>query len=176
MEVAGLELVPASDEVRRQCERAAAELGFAVPCPGVLPKGSYSTPPLVEGCRLRLVGPGCFVWHRWLVGSIEFPSTLRVGHLLVQGSPRPRSPVRFVYGPAWWPEATVQIIGRDRIRRSTARWIEVPDGSESLFGGHLLLMWTESGNTYGIGFHGYDPGARELDLAVARSLTMVEPS
>jgi hypothetical protein len=123
---------------------------------------------------LLLVGPGCFAWRRWLAGSIEFPSELRVSHLLVQGS-RPRSPVRFVHGPAWSPEAEVTIIGRERLRGRTAHWVEVPDDSGSLLGGHLLLMWAESGHTYGVGFHGFDFGARALDMAIARSLTMVEP-
>jgi hypothetical protein len=119
---------------------------------------------------LLLVGPGCFAWRRWLAGLIEFPSELRVSHLVVQGSPRRRSPVRFDHGPAWSPEAEVTIIGRERLRGRTAHWVEVPDDS-----GSLLLMWAESGHTYGVGCHGFDPGARALDMAIAHSLTMVEP-
>lgn len=175
LEVGGVVLVPSSGAVRRQCERAARELGYAVPCPAMLPKGSYSTPPIIEGCRLRLVGPGCFEWRRWLAGSIEFPSEVRVSHLVIQGSPRPRSPARFVHGPAWWPGANVEVVGRYRVRGHLAHWIEVPDDSGAVLGGHLLLMWTERGHTYGIGFHGYDQGARALDLAVVRSLAMVPP-
>lgn len=175
-EVAGVELVPASAVVRRQCERAARQLGYPVPCPGMLPKRSYSTPPVISGCRLRLVGPGCFQWRHWLAGSIEFPSTVRVGHLIIQGSPRPRSPARFAHGPAWGPGANVETVGHERLRGRIAQWIEVPEGEGSALGGHLLLMWTEGEHTYGIGFHGYDTGARTLDLTVARSSTMVSPS
>jgi hypothetical protein len=54
---------------------------------------------------------------------------------VVQGSPRPRSPVRFVHGPAWSPEAEVTIIGRERLRGRTAQWVEVPDDSGSLLQG-----------------------------------------
>jgi hypothetical protein len=175
-QVAGVELVPASAAVLRQCQRAANELGYAVPCPGVLPRGSYSTPPVIPGCRLYLVGTGCFEWRRWLIGSIEFPSKVRVSHLVIQGSPLPRSPERFVHGPAWWPGAKVEIVGRQRLRGRAAQWIEVPEGSGSTLGGHLVLMWTENGHNYGIGFHGHDRGARALDLAVTRRLTMVAPS
>jgi hypothetical protein len=174
--VAGVDLVPASSAVRRQCQRAAEELGYPVPCPGVLPKESYSTAPIIEGCRLRLIGPGCFQWRRWLAGSIEFPSRVRVSHLVIQGSPRPEPPARFVHGPAWWPGAKVEIVGRDRLRGRPAQWIRVPEDSGATLGGHLLLMWTESDHTYGVGFHGYDRGARALDLAVSSSLTMVAPT
>jgi hypothetical protein len=171
--VAGVELVPASAMVPVQCERAAREVGYPVPCPGLLPKESFSTPPVIGGCRLRLIGPGCFQWRRWLVGSIEFPSTVRVGHLVFQGSPRPQPPARFVHGPAWWPGAEVEIVGRSRLRGLPAQWIQVPDGSGATLGGHLVLMWTERSHTYGVGFHGHDHGAKALDLAVAGSLAMV---
>jgi hypothetical protein len=174
--VAGVQLVRASATVRSQCERAAQELGYPVPCPGVLPKGSFSTPPVIEGCRLRLIGPGCFQWRRWLAGSIEFPSKVRVSHLVIQGSPRSEPPERFVHGPAWWPGAKVEVVGRERLRGRSAQWIRVPECSGATLGGHLLLMWTEDNHTYGVGFHGYDRGARALDLVVANSLTMLAPS
>jgi hypothetical protein len=176
--VAGVEVVPATDAIPQQCEAAAHELGFAVPCPGLIPKGSYSTPPVVKGCRLLMVGTGCGPsrWRLWLVGSIEFPSKTRVGHLVLQGSPERRTLERFVYGPGWWPQAPkIETVGHQRFRGHSAEWIEVPEGSGSSLGGHLVLVWTKGDHTYGIGFHGYDSGARALDLLLAHSLTMIAP-
>jgi hypothetical protein len=178
VEIAGVRLVPVPPAVRGECQQAADALGYAVLCPTRLPQGAHATPaPSVDtGCTLHAVGIGCFRWRRWLVGTIDFPSPHRAGHVAVQGSPSPLSSRRFVYGPAWWPGSRVAITGSATLRGREASWLSVPEGSESLMGGHLVLTWTEGGHTYGIGFHGHDRAARELGLAVARSATMVYPA
>jgi hypothetical protein len=50
-------------------------------------------------------------------------------------------------------------------------------GSGSAFARHVVLIWTVSGHTYGVGFHNVH-GIRptlDLDVALARGITLVAP-
>lgn len=38
-----------------------------------------------------------------------------------------------------------------------------------------MFVWWMGSHTYALGFHGTDPGARELDEAVVKTLRFVSP-
>jgi hypothetical protein len=98
-------------------------------------------------------------------------------HLVFQGSPRPiHDYVKFIDGPAWYPGERVEVGSWITIHGRRARWVFVPPRTnESIFSGHVVLVWTAGGHTYGVGFHDWNPRSvtRAMDIEVARHLRMV---
>ncbi len=47
----------------------------------------------------------------------------------------------------------------------------------SAFAGHVVLIWTAGGHTYGVGFHAFHgiENALALDLELARAVKLVRP-
>ncbi len=180
MVVAGIPLVGVSSTVRRDCQSAADWLGYAVPCPQVLPLGSQPTPLscVVTDCR-RFIAPGTFsaAGVRWAFGSIDFPTSLRVGHLVIQASPRQEDIAPFIYiKPVSGITGVVHVVRRLRVGSRDYKVVLVPHTGGTAFAGHTVLVWTAHGHTYGLGFHQHDAGALALDIAVARSLVLVGPT
>ena len=178
--VAGIPLVGASSAVRRDCQSAADWLGYAVPCPQVLPLGSQPTPLpcVVTDCR-RFIAPGTFTAAgvRWAFGSVDFPTSLRVGHLVIQASPLPEDVAPFIYGkPVSGITGVVHVVRTLRVGSRDYKVVLVPHAGGSAFAGHTVLVWTARGHTYGLGFHQHDAGALALDVAVVRSLVLVGPT
>ena len=175
--------------LRAQCSRTARVVGYAVPCPTVLPSGLRATLG-AHGCRLGMIGPGgagacARSWRGWIVGSSELhgadagPPGFQ--HLVVGGAPRvARDPARAIDGPGMVPGSRVQSRGPFRAGAISGRLYYVPaktnDGSA--FMDHLVMVWTSSGHTYAYGFHVVATAAeaRALDVEVARHLVMVAPT
>jgi hypothetical protein len=186
--VAGVPFVAASTAVRDECEETAASVGYAVPCPTLLPAGLSATPPVRAGCGFEIVAadgqPGCegVEWHDWMFGSSQVGNEATAGfqHLVVQAAPRIiRDPARAIDGPGMFPGSRVQGRGAVRIGRQTMRWYFVPPNLNmgSAFMDHLVLVWNASGHTYAYGFHVVDTlaEARALDIALVRHLKMAPP-
>lgn len=81
-------LVRASTKLLAKCQAAARTVGYAVPCPTLVPAGLFPTPD-IGGCHLGIIGPGGIggcarSWRRWIVGSSETADQ----HLVIVGSPR----------------------------------------------------------------------------------------
>jgi hypothetical protein len=184
--VAGVPFVAAPTAVRDECEQTAASVGYAVPCPTLLPAGLSATPPVRAGCAFAIVAadgqPGCegAQWHDWMFGSSQVGNETTAGfqHLVLQAAPRIiRDPARAIDGPGMFPGSRVQGRGGVRIGRETMHWYFVsPNLNEgSAFMGHLVLVWNASGHTYAYGFHVVDTlaKARTLDFALVRHLKMV---
>ena len=100
--VAGLGFGKAPASVHRACERAARQVGYAVPCPTLLPSGVTAYPSgSVHGCSIQIIGAGGLggcarSWRGWVVGSSQSP------HLVLQAAPRVVSnPARAIDGPGW---------------------------------------------------------------------------
>ncbi len=175
--VAGVELVPASARVCRQCQTAADWVGYPVPCPRLLPRGAHPTTLGWPVAELGFISASTAGGQRWALGSIEFPASRRVGHLTLQASPRPiRDATRFVDAQGWTRSAPMlPLRGSVRVNGWNARFVDA-EKAESFSQHHVVLMWTVGGHSYGIAFHGRDRGTYALDLAIARATTLVLPT
>jgi hypothetical protein len=168
-------LVQASPELRGKCRATANEVGYPVPCPTRVPEGLIATRG-IGGCQLDVIGPAVCArtWRGWVVGSSETNDQ----HLVITASPRAlRSDAKVVNGPAWYPSARVRPLRSLTINGWRIRAVYVPPGSNdgSAFAHHVVLIWTVSGHTYGVGFHNVH-GLRptlDLDVALARGIRLV---
>jgi hypothetical protein len=185
--------VPASAELVAECQATAQAVGYAVPCPMRVPAGlvPYGGRP---GCEIEIIGPakqcpntalGAFThesWRGWVVGSsitVNDQQTL-TQHLVLTASPHPLTDyAKLVNGPAWYPSARVKVLGRATVNGQRMREVYVsPDTNDgSAFAGHVVLIWTTGGHTYGVGFHNLHgmKSALALDLQLARSIKLVRP-
>jgi hypothetical protein len=180
--------VPAAPIVRQACQQTADAVGYAVPCPTLLPVGIEPTPGY-HGCHFYFVAamgvPGCggAVWRGWFFGSIMVDSAYTAGfqHLVVQGMPSVvGNPVQAIDGPGRLIRgAGVKPLGAVNVQGMTMRWYFVPPNLNegSAFQQHLVLVWTTAGHTYAYGFHVVDTiaDARALDLELVRHLVSVKP-
>jgi hypothetical protein len=173
-------LVQASPELHEKCRATANEIGYPVPCPTLVPKGLTATRG-IRRCEFDIVGPGGVgrcgrAWRGWVVGSSETNDQ----HLVIVASPRVlRSDAKVVNGPAWYPSARVRRLRSLTINGWRMRAVYVPFGTNagSAFARHVVLIWTVSGHTYGVGFHNVH-GLRptlDLDVALARGIRLVAP-
>ena len=92
-------------------------------------------------------------------------------------SPRVVDVRHFLYGPWAGPSEPFGNLGKTclgAIRAHLARGLSTPSNSD--FQNHVVLIWSEEGHTYGVGFHGLGPRVIALDRAVARSIMLVEPN
>lgn len=175
----------------RQCRDAARAVGYPVPCPMHLPRGLVGTPTGVPtrtgvisqpGCqpRFRIVGISPCTplkgWQGWIVGSSEIKWPRE--HLVILASPRVIDDyAKFVNGPAWHEGERVEVgrwISSDGWR---ARWVYVPPRTNegSAVAGHVMLIWTARGHTYGVGFHDTSTRAiaRALDTELMNHMRLV---
>jgi hypothetical protein len=144
VEVGGVYLTPTSRGFRASCRRVADRLGFAVPCPGLLPTAPRGSPPprlcdQPAACRrgrvMRFV-QGAFVVPPGYVGAPGGFSAL-----VVAATPAPGT----IGGSAlqcrrehWLATPTVR-----RNRGVLAACLDDPH--RSAFGGSVLLRWWERG-------------------------------
>ena len=99
---------------------------------------------------------------------------------MITASPKPlASYAKVVNGPAWYPKARVRPVGRVNINGWGMRAVYVPPATNdgSAFMQHVVLVWSDAGHTYGIGFHNTRGIHRTLllDEALARHVKLVGP-
>jgi hypothetical protein len=159
-------LVPASRSVVADCRVTARIVGYPVPCPMKVPRG---TPPT------GFVGPATgHSWRGWVAGS----SYASGEHLVLTATPRPlRNDAKVVNGPAWYPYARVTPLAWIRINGLRMRAVYVPPATNdgSAFMNHVVLIWTVGRHTYGVGFHNVSTIRETLleDVELARSIELV---
>jgi hypothetical protein len=180
---ADLSLVPSPTSLRATCLATARVVGYPVPCPTRIPPGLRATPGAdASGCALDVIGPGgvgrCHrSWRNWVIGSSETADQ----HLVLTATPRPfRNYAKVVNGPAWYPQAKVRRLGWVIVNGRRMRAVYAPRRTNegSAFSDHVVLIWTERGHTYAVGFHNAE-GIRqtaELDEALARGIELVGAS
>jgi hypothetical protein len=176
--------------VRAECQATADADAYKVPCPALLPSGVTVTPP-VQGCHFAVVASvstdrwlGCSGGRdarRWFFGTVMASGPPGTGnapfqHLVVSGAPRVVQAPRAVVGPGirtgpLEPRGIVHVDGW------LMRFYVVPPGNFSAFRGHLVLVWSQNGQTYVYGFHIVKglAMARALDLELVRHLYLVPP-
>jgi hypothetical protein len=140
-----------------------------------------STPTPVGDPALRelpfadeYVRPGFRGYRRWMFLTVEFPTATREGHLVISASPRPVDAPHFM---SLRPSSDDKLnrVERLRFRGRSGEVVRVLVSDGSIFQRHTVLMWTEGGHTYGVGFHGLDKEAEDLNLEVASKIELVGP-
>ena len=177
-----LRLVAAPRALLRKCHATARVVGYPVPCPTYVPAG-LAFDPSHAPC-LDIIGAGgkagCGAaaksWRGWVVGT----SNVGAQHLGITASPRRLTNyAKLVNGPAWYPRARIRPLGWVTVSGRRMRAIYVPPETNdgSMFMHHVVLAWSESGHTYGFGFHnvqGIHPTLL-LDEELARHIKLVRP-
>jgi hypothetical protein len=179
--VRGVILQPTGPVLRSQCRAAARILGFAVPCPGLLPapEGIPLQPPdcvTVSACVWQQTTRPAF--KRFLFDS-EFAAppgyhglgVPGVGHIVLiaeQAAAAHSANAELMFCLDQAPIRKLTIGG------NRATIAACPEGSYET-GGHVLLRWVHRGVLAGVSFHGVTATNIGLDLAVARHITWVSP-
>ena len=150
--VGGVEFDAAPPGVLSACRSTASKVGYAVPCPTLLPLGTRSFGS-VPTCHVPVIGTACSGgWPGWVVGSSVSPA----GHLVITASPRViRDPAKLLNGPGWYHGAAERRLGSP-ILSGRKRWVYfVPPATNdgSSFAGHIVVLWSQDGHSYAVGFH-----------------------
>ena len=177
--------VPRTVRLLRQCQRTARAVGYPVPCPTALPEGLVGTAVTAGPCRgyrSQLVGTACAsiaAWRGWVFGSTQLGTGRSFQHLVIQVAPRPVSYAEAVNGPTVTPGDHPEVGGPITIDHRRMRWLFVNPQTNpgSAFMGHVVLVWTEAGHTYAVGFHAVTSltAAAALDYQLVRRLQLVRP-
>ena len=170
LELGGVYLVPTSGRLHRRCQEAAELLGFAVPCPSLLPQPPPNAPPPTL-CDRRLP---CSPESGFLLevsGFVVPPGYVGVdpatGARLVIGAARPAAPFPVAcFGER--PVATVNVRG------TRGRLSECPPES-TVHRGSVLLRWRERGVVMVVSVYGHTDRARRLVLALVTHVKPVLP-
>jgi hypothetical protein len=173
VEVEGVALVPTGQAFRASCRRAADRLGFAVPCPELLPVPASGPAP----SRLcQEVGGGCRRELRWfsMEGFVVPPDATgapgRLGALSLLASPEPAAaagPVIRCAGQR--PGASPTLHGRPAVLATC------PAGYQGWSTDSVLLRWSQGGTFLALGLRGPSEHNQRLAVALAGHLRLVPP-
>jgi hypothetical protein len=169
LDLGGEYLVRTSVRLRRQCRQAANRVGFAVPCPTLLPPLEPSTVPPAP-CELpSTCTPGSgFLFE---VGGFTVPAGRIVayqnfgGQLVIAAAKRPTAFAVSCDGERPVAQATV--------RGHPGLVAECPDDSSP--NGGVLVRWRERNTFLVVSISGRGDLHRRLILAVAAHLALVPP-
>jgi hypothetical protein len=196
VEIDGLYLVPTTKALRRSCRVAAHFVGFAVPCPGLLPSGftgetvknlcahgahpAPGTPGAVTRCvspdvtspRSQVLGDWTFYLNDMEIGvppgyvGINIPGTSPAAHLVIEAGPTASEDY-------WGCGAQIEkITGSTVIRGVRMSIARCPPGSD-LVSGHLMLTWSRRGVTYTVTLHGYSAANLAILKVLAAHLQLI---
>jgi hypothetical protein len=174
-EVGGVDLTPTSRAFRASCQQVADRVGFAIPCPGLLPTWSPDRPPpqLCEDMTACERGRRMVHIHHFAVPSGYVGATYGSGVLVVvavtaqglAGNPalRCRNERRV---------ATPTVQG---IPAVLAACVDDPRGAYFSLGGFVLLRWSQQGTLVTVSVHGHSEVNQRLVVALADRLHLVAP-
>lgn len=171
LELGGVSLVPASSWLRRQCRPAADRLGFAVPCPTLLPVPSPgAAPPTLCDPRF-LCGPE--VGFLFEEDGFMAPR----GYVGVDGRPRGRLALAAARQVTAFPVACLggRTVARIQVHGMRGGLFECPAEAGAHFGG-VLLRWRERGVVVAVSLHGHTELNRRLVMVLAAHVELVLPS
>jgi hypothetical protein len=170
LEVGGIYLTPTNHRFHAHCPQAADRVGFAVPCPTLLPTSPPGLPPprLCQGppsCQRRqqLVFTQDFVVP---FGAVGAPSGY--GALAITATPTHGGPD--LQCPGERPIATPAVQQTRAVL--TACQHDVP----SVLGGSLRLRWTQHDTAVVVSVPGPSEANRRLVVTVADHLHLVRPT
>jgi hypothetical protein len=171
LEIGGVYLAPTDRAIRSRCQLAADRLGFAVPCPGLLPTSAPGTvPPELCGQESPCDRGGGFSFRQ--EGFTVPPGYLGVdkqplGSLEITASPT-RQPT--VVNLACETERRIATV---RVRGTPAALVGCPGWSSS---GQVTLRWTRSGARIAVSLQGASAVNQQLLIALAAHLRPVRPT
>ena len=171
LELGGVQLVPTSSELRRQCREAADLLGIVVPCPMLLPAAS---PGAVSR---RFCDPAFFCVPEDGFLFEERQLMLPPEHVGVDG----QRPGRLVIAAATRAAAfEVACLGGLKVatielRGTRGSLYECPPEAGAHFGG-VLLRWRAAGVVMAVSLQGHSELNRRLVGALAAHMEPVPPS
>lgn len=190
--IAGNQFIRSPVSIERECALTASVVGYRVPCPEIVPRGTVPGP----GPDEEVVGPDSTsgfaeapTWRGWVFGS----STSEAGHLVIQASPRPvPNLLHAVDGGGFDPRAPANRLGyvvlhhrRYRLVTPIARltingWhvrivVVSMENDSTALRDHVAMVWTTAGHTYVVGFHDLQGviATEELDKALVRGMRLV---
>ena len=173
LEVGGVYLIPTSRGFRASCQRAADRVGFAVPCPGLLPTTPPGLPPPTlcdppASCRRgELLG---FNLEGFVVpvGYVGAPGMQPYGALAIYGA----TPAEAANGPP------LQCLNEQRtatptVHNTPAVLATCHDVQEPV---SVLLHWSEHGTFVILGVLGSSEVNQRLIVALANHLRLIAPT
>jgi hypothetical protein len=171
LEVGGVYLIPTSSRLLRQCRQAADRLGFAAPCPTLLPARSpHAAPPILCDPRF-LCQPG--VGFLFEEGGFVVPP----GYVGIDGQPQGRLALAAAKEVTAFPVACLggRRVATVEVRARRGSLFECPPGAGAHLGG-VLLRWREGGVVMAVSMAGHRHLNRRLVLALAARMSLVLPS
>ena len=171
LEPGGGRLVLSSSGLRRQCREAADFLGFAVPCPMLLPASSPGVVPrrFCDPQLLCVPGDGFLFEERRLL--------VPPGDLGVDGQGRGRLAIAAATRVAAFPVACLGglRVATIEVRGTRGNLYECSPQAGAHFGG-VLLRWREAGLVMAVSLHGHNELNQRLVVALAAHMEAVLPA
>ena len=170
LEVGGIYLTPTSHRFRAHCQQVADWVGFAIPCPRLLP----ASPPGLPPPRLCQEPPSCqrrqqLVFTQDFVvpfGAVGAPSGY--GALLIIATP--------VHGGADLQCPGERPIATPAVQQTRAVLTACQHDVPSVLGGSLRLRWTQHDTAVVVSVPGPSEANRRLVVTVADHLRLVRPT
>ena len=169
-------LLPAAETLRFQCEQAAVELGFAVPCPSQLPTVDGAAPTCPVSC-VGQAGGGDTLHEVFFLGVADFDGADRLGstrHLVVEARRLADAPLLPCFGGVDANDAHPTMRLLTCVESSAELQANVQHG-EGAHAGHILGYWDDAGVRYSISVHGDGDQNRMLVNEVFEAISLVGP-
>jgi hypothetical protein len=171
LELGGVHLVPTPSGLRRQCREAADFLGFAVPCPRLLPASSPGAVPrrFCDPQFLCVPGDGFLFEERRLVLPPDSSG--------VDGQGRGRLAIAAATRVAAFPVACLggRKVATIEVHGTRGNLYECSPQAGAHFGG-VLLRWRDRGVVMAVSLHGHNELNRRLVVALVTDMEPVLPS
>jgi hypothetical protein len=180
-QLGGVQLTPTNQAFRTSCQQVADQVGFVIPCPGLLPTSPPDSPPPqlcedMSGCERG----------RWMVFAHRF--AVPSGYVGALGG---SDPVKR-FGALVVVAVTAQGLAGDpalgcrnerQIATPTvqgtpavlAACLDDPRGAHFSLGGHVLLRWSQQDTLVTISVRGHSEVNQRLVVALADQLHLVLP-
>jgi hypothetical protein len=185
-------LIPASSLLRQECAVAATRLGFAVPCPGLVPSlsGRAMSCPTPVGAATSTPCVGREGSTGYLIFYLEFSGfDVPKGYSGVDGKPVGQVRLeahQLADDPLNQPCIGGERIGTARVAAWTTTEFVCPNDSlqaqreaqhgEGDYVGHLALVWSAAGITYIASAHGHTTANLTLLKKFVNSIVLIMPS
>jgi hypothetical protein len=180
-EVGGVHLTPTSRAFRASCQQVADQVGFAIPCPGLLPTPPPDRPPPQLCAEMTACERG-----RWMVSILPF--AVPSGYVGALGG----SDTVGRFGALVVVAVTARGLADDPALRCRnerqlatptvqetpavlAACVDDPRGAHFSLGGHVLLRWSQQGTLVTISVRGHSKVNQRLVVALADHLHLVPP-
>jgi hypothetical protein len=179
-QLGGVHLTPTNQAFRTSCQQVADQVGFAIPCPGLLPTSPPDRPP-PQLCEEMACERG-----RWMVSI--FPFAVPSGYVGALGG----SDTVGRFGVLVVVAVTAQGLAGDPALRCRnerqiatptvqgtpavlAACLDDPHGAHFSLGGHVLLRWSQQGTMVTVSVRGHSKVNQRLVVALADQLHLVPP-